>query len=82
MFLSARIDLAFDPADFVDTPHPADFGPYAMRHLAEVHWRGTKIKVPPLELQAQVNRRRGRIARAAAIEEHLGRLTVDLSPAG
>lgn len=70
-FLGARVDLAFDPADFVDDPEPADFGLYAAKNLEEVSWRGHVIKVPPLELQFQVNKRRGRDDRVAAIEEYL-----------
>lgn len=71
LFMGARIDLAFDPEDFVDNPDPVDFGPYAMRNLEIIDWRGQTIKVPPLELQLQVNRRRGRNDRAAAIEAYL-----------
>ena len=73
LFMGARVDLAFDPEDFVDNPHPADFGPYAMRNLEEVDWRGQTVRVPPLELQRQVKKRRGREDRAAAIEELLNR---------
>lgn len=73
LFMGARIDLAFDPVDFVDNPHPADFGPFAMRHLEEIEWRGRLIKVPPLDLQLHANRRRGRHDRAALIEDHLRR---------
>jgi hypothetical protein len=71
LFMGARIDLAFDPEDFVDSPDPADFGPYAMRNLEAVNWKGYTVRVPPLELQMQVNKRRGRYDRAAAIEQYL-----------
>ena len=75
MFLHIRFDLAFDPESWVDTPNPADFGPYARAHLEEINWNDSTIKVPPLELQLKVNRRRGRVETARAIEEYLGKQT-------
>jgi hypothetical protein len=69
IFLEARIDLAFDPEEFVDIPYPSDFGPYAMKNLEKVKWMGKTIRIPPLELQLEVNRRRGRSDRVKAIEE-------------
>lgn len=71
LFMGARVDLAFDPEDFVDNPEPTDFGPYAMKNLEEVDWRGQTVRIPPLELQMAVNKRRGRDDRVAAIEEYL-----------
>ncbi len=71
LFMGARIDLAFDPEDFVDIPEPADFGPYAMKNLEVISYKGQRVKIPPLELQMQVNRRRGRDDRVVAIEKHL-----------
>lgn len=73
LYMGARVDLAFDPVSYVDDPEPADFGPYAMAHLQEVCWNGYIVKTPPLELQLQVNRRRGRLDRAEAIEEFMNR---------
>ncbi|MDD4310341.1 MAG: hypothetical protein PHO32_08175, partial [Candidatus Cloacimonetes bacterium] len=32
LFCSCRIDIASDPASFVDEPEPVDFGPYAKAH--------------------------------------------------
>lgn len=71
LFMGARVDLAFDPEDFVDSPEPADFGPYAMKNLEVISWRGHSVRVPPLELQMQVNQRRGRADRVAAIEQYM-----------
>lgn len=68
LFLHARIDLAAAPDPTVDAPDPTDFGPYAADHLEEITWRGHPIRVPPLALQVEANRRRGRHARAARIE--------------
>lgn len=74
IFLKARIDLAFDPAELADKPNPVDFGIYAMNNLEEVKWKGRKIKIPPLELQIEVNRRRGRNDRVEAIEKYIDEL--------
>jgi hypothetical protein len=71
LFLNARIDLAFDPQGFVDKPEPSDFGLYSMNNLETVKWNGNLIKVPPLELQLQVNRRRERYDRVKLIEDHI-----------
>lgn len=71
LFLYARIDLAFDPQEFADKPYPCDFGVYAMNNLESIMWKGKNIKVPPLELQLQVNRRRKRYDRVKAIEDYL-----------
>ena len=68
IFLGMRIDLAAGPEAFVDEPEPADFGPWAANLLEAVDWRGFVIRVPPLSVQAAVNRRRGRDERAAQIE--------------
>ena len=71
LFHHARIDIASDPAASLDDPTPADCGPFARDHLETVEYRGHQIKVPPLALQLDVNRRRGRHERAALIEEAL-----------
>ena len=68
IFLGMRIDLAAGPEAFVDEPEPVDFGPWAANLLEAVDWRGFVIRVPPLSVQAAVNRRRGRDERAAQIE--------------
>lgn len=71
LFMGARLDWAFDPEDFVDNPDPTDFGPYAMQNLEDIDWKGQIVRIPPLELQMQVNKRRGRDDRVAAIEKFL-----------
>ncbi|NLM11917.1 MAG: hypothetical protein GX213_14335 [Clostridiaceae bacterium] len=71
LFIGARIDLAFDPEDFVDNPEPVDFGPYAIKNLEEINWKGKIVKIPPLNLQLQVNKRRGRNDRVRAIEDYM-----------
>lgn len=71
LFMDARIDLAFDPEEFVDNPYPSDFGPHAMKNLEIMEWKGKTVKVPPLNLQLEVNRRRNRDDRVKAIEEYI-----------
>ena len=73
LFLAVRIDLASDPSPALDDPEPVDCGPYARAHLETVTWEGFQINVPPLELQLNVNRRRGRLDRVRIIEEFLAK---------
>ncbi len=75
LFLGMRIDLAAGPEAFVDQPEPADFGPWAQDHLETVAWRGHLVRVPPLAVQAAVNRRRGRVERADMIEAAIATLS-------
>jgi hypothetical protein len=71
IFLHARIDIASDPQGCLDEPEPADCGPYAKANLEKVMWKGYEIKVPPLHLQLNVNKRRGRFDRAELIQGHI-----------
>jgi hypothetical protein len=71
LFMSARIDIAFDPAEWVDSQGKADFGPYASNHLEEIVWKGNIIKVPPIELQLDANKNRQRFDRVRVIEDFL-----------
>ncbi|MDQ1289294.1 MAG: hypothetical protein QG622_2860 [Actinomycetota bacterium] len=71
LFWHARIDIASDPVAALDDPEPSDCGPYARAHLEEVTWQGRTFRVPPLELQASINQRRGRSDRASLIQAHL-----------
>jgi hypothetical protein len=73
IFLYARIDIASDPQDSLDDPEPVDCGPYAKRNLEELVWNGYIIKIPPLELQLNVNRRRERHDRVELIEEYMNK---------
>jgi hypothetical protein len=58
-FSHARIECVGGPHASNDTPHPSDFGPFAMARLTTAHWRGFDIPVPPLELQLASRQRRG-----------------------
>ena len=71
VFLHARIDLASDPVAALDEPEPVDCGPFARAHLETVTWRGYEIKVPPLYLQLNVNKKRGRHDRVHLIQRHM-----------
>ncbi len=71
LFLHARIDLASDPQSCLDDPEPVDCGPFAKANLETVIWRGYKIRVPPLYLQLNVNKKRGRHDRVKLIQKHI-----------
>lgn len=71
LFLKARIDLAFDPQECLDISEPSDSGPFAMENLKKVYWRGETISVPPLYLQLNNNKSRGRLDRVKSIENFL-----------
>lgn len=71
LFLHSRIDIASDPSPKLDDPEPSDCGPYAQKHLETVNWNGFDIKVPPLKLQINVNRRRGRLDRVDLINRFI-----------
>lgn len=80
LFLDVRIDLASDPSPALDDPEPVDCGPYARAHLETVEWEGYQIKAPPLELQLNVNRRRGRLDRVQKIESFLAQQAASSTP--
>lgn len=71
IFMHARIDIASDPQERLDDPVPVDCGPYAKRNLEDIIWNGYSIKVPPVELQINVNKLRGRAERVQLLEEYL-----------
>ena len=54
--------------DWVDDPDPVDFGPDALARSVLLHWRGRLVRVPPLDVLRNVNARRGRADRVAAID--------------
>jgi hypothetical protein len=65
------LSMTFATAASLDEPVPSDAGPYAAAHCEEFAWRGHRLKLPPLELSLNINRRRNRPERAALIEERL-----------
>jgi hypothetical protein len=71
-FAGGRVEWVGAVRPSVDDGEPADFGPTAAGRLDTVRWRGHELRVPPLDLQLAVSRRRGLDDRAAAIERSLG----------
>lgn len=71
-FASARLECLGGVHTSVDDGKPSDFGPVAAARLETVVWRGHAIRVPPLDLQLQVSRRRGLAERARLIEKLIG----------
>ncbi len=70
-FLHARVEWVGDVHTDVDQPHAVDFGPAAASRLEMVNWHGNEIRVPPLDLQLQVSKRRGLDERVKEIERFL-----------
>ncbi len=73
-FLHARVEWVGDVHADVDEPYWSDFGPAAAAYLEKLTWRGTEIRVPPLELQLAVSERRGLKERVQRIREHRNHL--------
>jgi len=71
LFIHCRIDIASDPQSSLDEPEPVDCGPYAKSKLETIIWNGYKVRIPPIELQLNVNKRRQRIERVRLIEEYI-----------
>jgi hypothetical protein len=67
-FAGARIEWAGAVSAAADDGGVTDFGPTAAVRLETVAWRGHALRVPPLELQLEVARRRGLHDRVAEIE--------------
>jgi hypothetical protein len=67
-FLGVRVEWVGGVSPAIDEQEPADFGPAAAARLEEVRWNGHALRVPPIDLQLQVTRRRGREERAVRIE--------------
>lgn len=70
-FAGFVLGMAFETAECLDLPEPIDSGPYAASHLEEITWNGRSIKVAPMELALNINKRRGRNERVRLIEEYL-----------
>ena len=70
-FLYARVEWVGGVNEHADQPTVSDFGPTAAGRLETVTWRGRPIRVPPLDLQLDVSRRRGLTDRVEQIERAL-----------
>jgi hypothetical protein len=71
-FLHARFEWVGGVGPSADQPEASDFGPAAAQRLETIVWREHAIRVPPLDLQLAVSRRRGLHERARLIERALG----------
>lgn len=67
-----RVEWAGGVETWADDSAPTDFGPVALDHSIELLWRGHTVRVPPLDLLRDVNLRRGRHDRVAAIDALAG----------
>jgi hypothetical protein len=70
-FLGARLEWVGGVDERADQPAVSDFGPTAENHLETVVWRDREIRVPPLELQLKVSKRRGLNERVEMIKRVL-----------
>ncbi len=70
-FMGASLEWVGEVNERADTPLPSDFGPSAARRLETINWRNYQLRVPPLDLQLEVTRRRGRTQRAEQIAQRL-----------
>jgi hypothetical protein len=68
-FAGARIEWIGGVVE--GAPGAGDFGAAAEAKLEAVRWRGSEVRVPPLDLQLESARARGLDARVAAIERTL-----------
>jgi hypothetical protein len=67
-WLGARIEWVGGVTDAADRPEPSDFGLVAAAALSEVRWQGLAVRVPPIELQREVSKRRGLSQRVRLID--------------
>lgn len=74
-FCGSRVEWIGGPRQWVDDPSPADFGPAAAARLESVAFEDWMIRVPPLDLQRAVSRRRGFKERVAMIDALTGEAT-------
>ena len=66
--LGARVEWVGGVGPAADQPEVSDFGPAAAARLTTVTWRGSTVRVPPLELQRAVSARRGLTGRVQLID--------------
>jgi hypothetical protein len=70
-FLYGRLEWVGGVNDSADNPQPGDFGPVAYNRLESINWRGIVVRVPPLDLQLEVSKRRGLTDRVRLISQQL-----------
>jgi hypothetical protein len=67
-FLHARFEWVGDVNESIEQWGVSDAGPTAARSLETITWHGKEIRVPPLDLQLEVNERRGLTERVEKIK--------------
>ncbi|GAC1530545.1 MAG: hypothetical protein NVS2B16_37460 [Chloroflexota bacterium] len=70
-FLHSRVEWVGGVSPTADADYPSDQGPIAARRLEGVVWHGREVRVPPLDLQLEVSRRRRLVNRAELIQRAL-----------
>lgn len=70
-FIGARVEWVAGVQEWIDAPSPSDFGPVAESRRELISWRGLKLRVPPIDLQLAVSKRRGLTGRVQSIESFL-----------
>ena len=66
-FLGARVEWVADVYPEYDESGPNEIGPVAAARLERVRWNGRDLLLSPLDIQLEVNERRGLSERARAI---------------
>jgi hypothetical protein len=59
-YMGAVVEWLGGVNDSADAHGVSDFGPIALSRTETIEWRGYQIQVPPLNLQLEVNEKRGR----------------------
>jgi len=70
-FLHSRIEWAGGIREDVDKLGVTEFGPTAVRRLETISWQGYQMRVPPVDIQIEVSKRRGLRERTRKIEQIL-----------
>jgi hypothetical protein len=65
------IDIASGLKDDLNHPDPIDSSPYAIENLEEINWEGYNLKIPPIQLSLNINKKRKRLETVKLIEEYM-----------
>lgn len=72
-YICARVEWVAGVRPWVDSRAPSDFGPAAEGQRELIEWDGVQLRVPPIDLQLAVSKRRGLTDRVEKIESYLRR---------
>jgi hypothetical protein len=70
-YMGAVVEWLGGVNESADAHGDSDFGPAALARTETIEWQGYQIQVPPLNLQLEVNEKRGRADVAAKIRRAL-----------